>query len=120
LAESNDVEAALNGLDQILFQSGTDVILAESLPVLDEAAALMIANPDLTFEVGGHTDSRGDDASNQSLSERRSAAVVAALVERDVANELTPRGFGETRLQEDPDDTAEQQQINRRIEFRIL
>ncbi len=120
LAESGDIEAALNSLDQILFQSGTDVILAESLPVVDEAAALMNANPDLAFEVGGHTDSRGDDASNQGLSERRANAVTQALRERDVTNDLTPRGYGETRLKENPDDTAEQQQTNRRIEFRIL
>ncbi len=120
LEESGDAEAALAALDQILFQSGTAVILDESLPILDEAAAIMNANPDVAFEVGGHTDSRGGDASNQALSEQRANAVVDALRSRDVENDLTARGFGETRLKENPDDTAEQQQANRRIEFRIL
>ncbi len=120
LADSSDAEAALNALDGVLFQSGTAVILDESLPTLDAAADIMTGNADLAFEVGGHTDSRGGDESNQALSEARAAAVVQALRDRGVANDLTPRGFGETRLLITPDDTAEDQQANRRIEFRVI
>lgn len=120
VVESGDAEAALNALEPIQFASGSAEILPESAGVLDEAAAVLTANPDLALEVGGHTDSRGDDASNQALSEARAQAVVAALGERGVTNELTPVGYGETRLKENPDDTAEQQQANRRIEFRVL
>ena len=119
-AESSDVEAELNALDQILFQSGTAVILPESQAVVEAAAALMQANPDVSFEVGGHTDTRGSDVSNQALSEARAAAVADALVGLGVTNELTPIGYGETRPLEANDDTAELQQANRRIEFRVL
>lgn len=119
-AESSDVEAELNALDQILFQSGTAVILPESQAVVEAAAALMQANPDVTFEVGGHTDTRGSDVSNQALSEARATAVADALVGLGVTNELTAIGYGETRPIEANDDTAELQQANRRIEFRVL
>ena len=119
-AESSDVEADLNALDQILFQSGTDVIVPESAAVVEAAAELMNANPDVAFEVGGHTDTRGGDEGNQVLSEARAAAVVAALRDLGVANELTPVGYGESRPIEADDSTAELQQANRRIEFRVL
>ena len=123
LSERGGVVSALNELVQlepILFESGTDVIIAESQETLDEAAEILKSFPDAAVEVGGHTDSRGDDASNQALSQRRADAVVAALQARDVTNELTAVGYGETQLKENPDDTAEQQQINRRIEFTLL
>jgi outer membrane protein OmpA-like peptidoglycan-associated protein len=54
------------------------------------------------------------------LSQARADAVKAALEERGVTNELIAVGFGEQRLKISPDDTAEAQQANRRIEFRIL
>ena len=117
---SGGAELALNSLEPIQFASGSAEILPASATVLDEAAAVLNAEPDLAIEVGGHTDSRGDDASNQALSEARAQAVVAALQDRGVTNTLAPVGYGEQRLKENPDDTAEQQQANRRIEFRVL
>lgn len=123
LSDRAGAVAALNDLVQlepVLFESGTDVILAESQATLDEAAEILKEFPDAAVEVGGHTDSRGDDASNQDLSQRRADAVVAALQERGVTNELESVGYGETQLKENPDDTPEQQQINRRIEFTLL
>jgi OOP family OmpA-OmpF porin len=121
LAQSSDLEAALNGLDPIEFDSGSPRIRAESESILDEAAALLNANPDVALEIGGHTDSIGGADANQALSEARAQAVFDALQDRDVTNDLRPRGFGETRLKvaNDEDDPAAQQE-NRRIEFRII
>ena len=119
LEESSEVEASLNSLDPIQFSSGSDVILPESEPILDQAAEFLNANPDLQIEIGGHTDSRGSDEANQALSQARADRVLAALEARGVTNEMLARGFGESRLKENPDDTAEAQQANRRIEFRI-
>lgn len=119
LEASGELEAGLNGLEPIQFASGSALILAESEPILDEAAAFLQANPDAVLEIGGHTDSTGSDESNQVLSQDRADAVKTALEERGVTNELTSVGYGERRLKVDPDDTPEAQQENRRIEFRL-
>ncbi|MDH5519472.1 MAG: OmpA family protein [Acidimicrobiia bacterium] len=120
LEESSELETSLNSLDPIQFASGSAIIEPESAAILDEAAAFLNDNPDVAVEIGGHTDSRGSEESNQALSQARADAVKAALEERGVANQLNAVGFGERRLRVDPDDTPEAQQQNRRIEFRLL
>lgn len=121
---SSDLEADLNALvaeSPILFESGSDIITADTIATVDAAAELLKASDGQLVEVGGHTDSRGGDPSNLALSERRAAKVVEELVARGVlADQLAPKGYGETQLVENPDDTAEQQQANRRIEFRVI
>ncbi len=73
------------------------------------------------FEVGGHTDSRGDEASNQALSEARAQSVVAYLVNGSVdADSLEAVGYGETQLKVDPEVTDADLLANRRIEFTPL
>ncbi len=121
LEESSDLEAALNALDPVQFESGTAVITAETEGFVDEAAALLTANPDVRVEVSGHTDTRGSDVSNQALSEARAAAVVTRLIELGVAEEqLVAIGYGESRPIHPDDSTQELQQENRRIEYRLL
>ncbi|MEM7338215.1 MAG: OmpA family protein [Actinomycetota bacterium] len=120
LEESSELETSLNDLEPIQFSSGSSVILADSEPILDQAAEFLNANPDVSIEVGGHTDSIGEEESNQRLSLARANSVLDALRARGVENEIVARGFGERRLKIDPDDTAEAQQENRRIEFRII
>ncbi len=120
LEESNEVESSLNALEPIQFASGSALVEPASEAILDEAAELLIANPDVALEIGGHTDSVGGEDSNQTLSQARAETVLAALQARGVTNELTAVGFGERRLKVEPDDNdAEAQQTNRRIEFRI-
>lgn len=120
LEESSDLEAALNGLDPIQFGSGSATLEPASGPILDEAAALLADNPDVALEIGGHTDSIGGEEGNQVLSEDRAQAVLDALRERGVENDLSAVGFGERRLKVSPDDDdLDAQRENRRIEFRI-
>ena len=120
LEESSDAEAALNALEPIEFASGSALVTPESEAILDQAAEVLAANPDVAVEIGGHTDSRGGDESNQSLSQSRAETVRDALATRGVTNELTAVGFGERRLKVSPDeDDPEAQQTNRRIEYRV-
>jgi OOP family OmpA-OmpF porin len=78
------------------------------------------AYPQITkLRVEGHTDSDGDDASNQALSERRAQAVVEWLVARGVErHRLLAVGCGE-RDPLLPNTTAENKRSNRRTEFDI-
>lgn len=117
---ADDVLNALFAEEPILFASGTAEIVEGSFPTLDEAAELLLLYPDARLEVSGHTDTRGPAESNQTLSEKRALAVVVALRERGAANELVPVGYGESQPLFTPDDTADLQQANRRIEFRTL
>lgn len=71
--------------------------------------------PTSSAVIEGHTDSRGTDAYNQNLSERRAAAVLEALVNSGIArNRLTSRGYGESRPIAS-NDTEDGRQQNRRV-----
>ena len=80
-------------------------------------AHIVLAHPDLRLDVEGHTDSVGDDAYNQRLSERRAEAVAQRLAAQGVpAANITSKGFGETSPVAS-NDTAAGRQQNRRVEL---
>ena len=102
----------------ILFATGSARIRPESTPTLEEIGTMLQEHPDLRLSIEGHTDDVGDDASNQTLSEARTAAVKANIVEAfDVdADRLQAAGFGESRPAT-PNDSPEARQQNRRVEL---
>ncbi|TVQ93367.1 MAG: hypothetical protein EA397_04410 [Deltaproteobacteria bacterium] len=106
--------------DRIYFDTGRSTLRADSGPMLDEIAAVLLAHPEIVrLEVGGHTDPIGGVPFNMELSRRRAAEVVQALIERGVAPErLRARGYGPTRPRSS-NDTAEGRADNRRVEFRV-
>ena len=76
--------------------------------------------PQMTIEIGGHTDGKGSEAYNQRLSENRAKAVVDYLVSKGVdAKRLKYKGYGKT-MPVDTNDTEEGRAKNRRVEFKIL
>ncbi|MEM9133934.1 MAG: OmpA family protein [Actinomycetota bacterium] len=102
----------------INFASGSAQIESGDVPALDRVVALLVAAPDATIEVGGHTDDDGDDAANQALSEARAQAVVDYFVASGVnPQQVQAAGYGETQPIAD-NATAEGKAANRRIEFR--
>jgi OOP family OmpA-OmpF porin len=85
--------------------------------VLDEAVAIMKANPKITGEVHGHTDSTGSEAHNQRLSERRANAVRDYFIKQGIAGDrIRAKGFGES-MPVASNDTAEGRAMNRRVEL---
>lgn len=102
----------------ILFDFGSDRLRGESTPTLSEIGDMLKAHADLKLRIEGHTDNVGDAAANQSLSERRAAAVKAYLVSKfgiDAAR-LESQGFGATKPVSS-NETAEGRQNNRRVEL---
>jgi OmpA-OmpF porin, OOP family len=93
---------------------------AASVQILDEAIDTLKRNPSVRVEVDGHTDSKGTDAYNQKLSERRAQGVYDYLTAHGVeASRLDgPKGFGESQPI-DTNDTAEGRQRNRRTELKV-
>lgn len=105
--------------DKILFETGKARLDERSIGVLDALVGGSLACLSARITVEGHTDSDGDPASNQALSEARAAAVVDYLVAAGIAPErLTSVGYGETRPVASNDTDAGKQQ-NRRIDFKV-
>ena len=81
----------------ITFDVGKSTIKPESMGEINRIVKLMTDNPDLRFSVEGHTDSTGNEASNQTLSEARSNAIVGKLVELGIsADRLSASGKGQS------------------------
>jgi OmpA-OmpF porin, OOP family len=101
----------------ILFNTGKDVLKAESLPTLKMILGLLNADPGLKFSIEGHTDNQGSREINQPLSERRADAVRAWLAGKGIAEvRMKTSGFGDSRPI-DTNGTPEGRANNRRVEF---
>ncbi len=82
-------------------------------------------NPTVKVEISSHTDSKGGNAENLLLSQRRAETIVEWLVEKGIRKEqLLARGYGESQPVNSCSDgarcTEEQHQQNRRTEIRII
>ena len=101
----------------ITFDVSKSTIKPESMGEINRIVKLMTENPDLKFSVEGHTDNTGNPTSNQTLSEARSQAIVAKLVELGIAQDrLTAVGKGQNSPIAD-NNTDEGRAKNRRVEF---
>lgn len=108
----------------VLFDFDRAELKPEARATLADVAEILAFYADAPVSVRGHTDSRGDDAYNQDLSERRATAVVAALTgDHGVdAARIQAEGLGESQPvapNERPDgsDDPEGRQRNRRVEI---
>lgn len=82
----------------ITFTINTAEITKASDIALEKVMRLMNKYPDMVIEFGAHTDSRGPDAYNLSLTKRRSAATVENLIEKGLdPRRITGKGYGETQ-----------------------
>lgn len=101
------------------FATGSAKLLPGAHETLRTVASAMKANKKLEVEVGGHTDSVGDEDKNERLSERRAKAVKDFLVGEGVdEGRLSTRGYGESQPA-DTNDTAAGRANNRRVGFKI-
>ena len=107
--------------DKILFEVDKAVIRAESHGLCDEITQVIKDNPQiLKLSIEGHTDGDGSVKYNQTLSDKRAAAVMQYLVDHGVAQErLSSKGFGESKPIGD-NATPEGKEMNRRVEFIIV
>lgn len=116
----------------------------ESKVALDGLIETLNDNPTIVIELGSHTDTRGSDSNNLSLSQKRAQSVVDYLIENGIdSDRLVAKGYGETtpkvlefdsgsfkagsvindafvNRQPTNDLKEEAHQLNRRTEFKVL
>ncbi|MGB3867689.1 MAG: OmpA family protein [Xanthobacteraceae bacterium] len=107
------------GQARIRFESGSATISADSAGLLDRLAEIALRCPAAAIEIVGHTDSDGDPAANQALSEARAKAVADYLVKAGLpADRFKTSGMGSSQPIADNDNEAGKAR-NRRIDFLV-
>lgn len=112
-------------IPNIYYDFDKSFIRPEAAKVLDKLAVFLKDNPSVKVELGAHTDARGSDPYNLSLSDRRAEAAVQYLVENCGINKenITSKGYGETELITSCGNgvncSENQHQLNRRTELKI-
>ncbi|MGH7664190.1 MAG: OmpA family protein [Gemmatimonadaceae bacterium] len=124
VAEITNIRETTRGLvinlSDILFDVDKATLKAGAEQNIARIAAILNQYPDYQISVEGHTDATGSDSYNQSLSERRAAAVRASLVSGGVdPSRITSKGLGEAQPIATNDTPAGRQQ-NRRVEVIVL
>jgi len=102
----------------IRFETGSDVVQAESAPVLRQISAYLDANPATKLQIVGHTDNVGSAASNLDLSQRRAASVARVLSSdfKIAADRFKTDGKGDSQSVSS-NAKPEGRAMNRRVEF---
>lgn len=127
------VDAALQPIDVIVtpteiilkpiyFEFNKSNITQEGAFELDKLVQVMKNNDQLVIMAKSHTDSRGSDSYNMSLSDRRAKSTVQYIISKGIdASRISGKGYGESepKVQCDPC-TEEQYSQNRRSEFLIV
>lgn len=127
------VDAALQPIDVIItpeeiilkpiyFEYDKSNITAEGAFELDKLVQVMKNNTEMVIFAKSHTDNRGSDAYNLSLSDRRAKSTVQYIISKGIdASKITGKGFGESELKVQCEPCTEEQHAqNRRSEFLIV
>lgn len=109
----------------IYYELGSARLTTASKRTIEETLVPMMSDSKSSVEIMSHTDARGNDSFNQSLSQQRAQSVVNYLVSKGISrSRLSARGFGESRLKNRCANGVEcseaQHQQNRRTEFRVV
>jgi OmpA-OmpF porin, OOP family len=107
-------------LKNIYFDFDKTTLKSESFVELNKVVDFLKQNETVEIEISGHTDSKGAEIYNETLSQGRSQSVVDYLASQGIENgRLTARGYGEVKPI-DTNDTEAGRANNRRVEFTVL
>ena len=107
----------LNLSSEVSFDYDSASLKPSFYPSLDKIADVIRQHDKTSVEIVGHTDSRGSEAYNQRLSEKRAEAVANYLIERGVdPSRITTSGRGESEPR-GTNSTEAGRQLNRRVEI---
>ena len=107
--------------DQVLFDFDQATIRPDASNILTELANALKQITASAIEIRGHTDSKGSDEYNQTLSENRALAVLKALQQQAQFSHIEAHGYGESKPvapnEVDGKDSPSNRQLNRRVEI---
>ena len=107
--------------DQVLFDFDQATIRPDASNILTELADALKQITASMIEIRGHTDSKGSDEYNQTLSENRAQAVLKALQQQAKLSHIEAHGYGESKPvapnEVDGKDSPSNRQLNRRVEI---
>jgi len=107
-------------LKNVYFDYNKSNLRPESINELNILKEFLINNSDIRVEISAHTDNRGTSSYNYSLSNSRAESVMEWLINNGIdAGRLTSKGYGFDQPIA-PNDTEENMQLNRRVEFKII
>jgi peptidoglycan-associated lipoprotein len=119
-------------LNNIYYDFDKSDLRSESKATLDSLYTILAENPTIIIELSSHTDVRGSDSYNLTLSQKRAESCVNYLInERGIPKErITAKGYGESKTLDDcskytecPQDQTGDcacHQLNRRTEFKVI
>ncbi|MBK6550000.1 MAG: carboxypeptidase regulatory-like domain-containing protein [Flavobacteriales bacterium] len=111
-------------LENIFYDYNKWNIRPDAAVELDKLVATLQDNPTVKIELSSHTDCRGKDAYNMSLSEKRAKSAVDYIISNGIPKDnITSKGYGESQPSETCECTKcteDEHQRNRRTEFKVL
>jgi outer membrane protein OmpA-like peptidoglycan-associated protein len=108
-------------LQNVYYDFDEYFIRQDAVIELNKLVKIMVQNANITIQLGSHTDSNGGDPYNMALSDNRAKACVRYLVESGIApSRISWKGYGESMPLIYPEMTDQDEQANRRTEFRVL
>ncbi len=111
-------------LNNIYYDYNQSKIRPDAEPTLNDLARILSHNPSIRIQLSSHTDCRGKDSYNETLSQRRAEAAVNYLIGKGIATDrLIAKGYGEslpTTSCECATCSEDEHQTNRRTTFKVL
>ena len=111
-------------LDNIYYDLDKWDIRTDAQPTLNKLAETLAQNPEVKIQLSSHTDCRGNDAYNATLSQKRAESAVNYLISKGIdAARLGSKGYGESQPAVSCDCkkcTESEHQANRRTTFKVL
>jgi OmpA-OmpF porin, OOP family len=113
-------------LNNVFFDFDKYDLRPESYTELNRVVMFLNEYPAIEIEMSAHTDSKGSDDYNTTLSHNRAKSVMEHIVSKGIAaSRIVSKGYGETKpvagnTHADGSDNPEGRQLNRRVEFMIM
>lgn len=111
-------------LENIYYDLAKWNIRPDAARELNKLVRILNDNPEIIIELGSHTDSRGSNESNQTLSQKRAESAVEYIISKGISqHRISAKGYGEkvlvNRCSNGVKCSSYEHQQNRRTEFKI-